>query len=331
MAYSPKLGTELLYLSRRDVESLNFSMAETMAAVETALQEKGRGQTQMPPKPGLHPKGDAFIHAMPAYVPSMKAAGIKWVSGFPTNQSIGLPYISGLLVLNDPETGMPLAVMDATWITAQRTGAVSGVTAKYLAPPGARTLAILGCGVQARTQLDALQLALPDLKEVRCHDLVAAAAARFIHEMAPRFPHLNLVQVDTARDAVVGADVVMTAGPILKQPNPVIKPEWVKEGFLGLPIDFDSMWDMATWNAGDKFYVDDRAQFEYYKTLGFFGGHPAVVGDLGELTTGQVPARESAGERIIACNLGLAIEDMATAVRLYQRALELEIGHILPL
>jgi ornithine cyclodeaminase/alanine dehydrogenase len=131
----------LLYLSRRDVERVSLPMRSIIGAVEQMFRLKGRGRVEMPPKPGIHPRPDAFIHAMPAYIPAMRAAGIKWVSGYPQNQKRGLPYINGLLILNDPDTGMPLCVMDCTWITAQRTGAATAVAAKYLARPKSSSVA----------------------------------------------------------------------------------------------------------------------------------------------------------------------------------------------
>ena len=140
---------KLLYLSRREVEDLQLDMASIIEAIDAALREKGFGNVEMPPKPGIHTRPDAFIHAMPAYIRSQEAAGLKWVSGYPGNQDRGFPYISGLFILNDPETGFPLAVMDATWITAMRTGAASAVAARILARADSRTLAILGCGVPA--------------------------------------------------------------------------------------------------------------------------------------------------------------------------------------
>ena len=95
----------LLYLSQEDVVSVGLTMAEIIEVLDVAFREKGRGNTEMPPKPGIHPGGeDNFIHAMPAYIPALNAAGVKWVSGFPGNQKKGLPYITGLLILNDPET-----------------------------------------------------------------------------------------------------------------------------------------------------------------------------------------------------------------------------------
>ena len=118
---------ELLYLSKNDVVTTGLTMAEIITALETTFREKGAGRTEMPPKPGIHPGGgDNFIHAMPAYIPALKSAGVKWVSGFPENPKMGLPYITGLLILNDPETGLPVSVMDCVWITAMRTGAATG-------------------------------------------------------------------------------------------------------------------------------------------------------------------------------------------------------------
>ena len=120
---------EVLYLSREDVESVGLSMAGVVDAVEAVFREKGEGNVEMPPKPGIHPVADSFIHAMPAYVPGMQAAGMKWVSGFPSNLKRGLPHISGLLIMNDPVTGIPTGIMDATWVTAKRTGAATAEAA----------------------------------------------------------------------------------------------------------------------------------------------------------------------------------------------------------
>src|SRR3972149_10392509 len=113
---------QLLFLSRADIEETDIAMKEIVSAVEQAFREKGERHVEMPPKPGIHPAPDAFIHAMPAYLPRLGAAGIKWVSGYPENYKRGLPYISGLVILNDVETGVPYAIMDCIWVTAMRTG-----------------------------------------------------------------------------------------------------------------------------------------------------------------------------------------------------------------
>ena len=97
---------QLLYLSQADVAAVGVTMADVIEVLEVAFHEKGEGRVEMPPKPGIHPGGvDNFIHAMPAYIPALASAGLKWVSGFPKNQQRGLPYITGLVILNDPETG----------------------------------------------------------------------------------------------------------------------------------------------------------------------------------------------------------------------------------
>lgn len=325
-------GRELLYLSRRGVESAGVAMGEVIEAVTVALGEKGEGRVEMPPKPGIHTRPNAFIHAMPAFVPAAKAAGIKWIGGYPENPGkYGLPYITGLLVLNDVDTGVPLAVMDATWITAMRTGAVSGISAKRLARSQSRILAILGCGVQARTQLEALALTLPGLAEVRCYDTVPANRDRFVEEGAALFPALRFVSAESAEAAAAGTDVLVTAGPILKHPSPTLRAEWLKEGILGLPIDFDSYWQPQALRLSDRYYVDDRAQYRYYQGEGYFGGAPEVSGDLGELLTGKAPGRRNDRERIVAMNLGLGIEDMVTARLVYERALARDVGQILEL
>lgn len=323
-------GKEILYLSNADVRAVDLSMEETMEAVEQAFIQKGDGRFQMPPKPGLYTRGDAFIHAMPAYLPEMRVAGLKWVSGYPENARYNLPYINGLLVLNCPETGVPLAVMDCVWITAQRTGAVSGITARYLAREDSTVTAIIGCGVQARTQLAALAIARA-LRVVKCYDLNPEQTALYIREMREKLPRLEFIAVGSAREAVEGSDIVVTAGPILKEPAPAIELSWLKEGMLGLPIDFDSYWKPEAMQGCAKFFVDDENQFEYYRTVGYFKGAPRAYADLGKLLTGRAAGRESEKEIIIAMNLGLAIMDLATAVRIYNRALEKGIGTILPL
>lgn len=152
---------ELLYLSRAQVEEIALGLPAMIDLLETVFTEKAHGRTEMPPKPGIHTRPDAFLHAMLAHVPALNAAGIKWVGGYPANKEKGLPYISGILILNDDETGFPIAVMDSTWITAYRTAAATALSAKYLARPDSKTAGIIACGVQGRTNLEALNCLFP--------------------------------------------------------------------------------------------------------------------------------------------------------------------------
>jgi len=319
----------LRYLSRRDVESLDISMDEVIGVVEGALREKGEGTAEMPPKPGVHPLPDAFIHAMPAFLSGAGAAGLKWVAGFPQNLARGLPYISGLFVLNDVETGLPLAVMDCTWITGVRTGAASAVAAKYLARPDSCTAGIVACGLQGRTNLEALSRLFP-LRKAHAYDIDAGIARRFAEEMGRRL-ELEVIPVERVEEAVRGMDLVITSGPILKEPSPAIPPGWLEAGSFACPLDFDSYWTGAALAEADKLATDDRAQLAYYRSVGYFGQTPEPFADLGEIVTGRAPGRDAREERTISLNLGLAIEDVATARLIYRKAVERGVGQDLPL
>ncbi|MBI2952471.1 ornithine cyclodeaminase family protein [bacterium] len=319
---------DILYLSSFDVSRVGLAMAEIIATVEDAFLQKGQGRVEMPPKPGIHTRPDAFIHAMPAYIPGLRAAGMKWVSGYPDNHRRGLPYITGLMILNDPETGVPLCVMDCAWVTAQRTGAATAVAAKRLARRDAKTVGILGCGVQGRSNLEALKVVLPGLRRVMAYDVVRANRDRFIAEMAAG---AEVVGVETPREAVLDSDVVVTAGPILRRPTPVIEADWLRPGVFVCPLDFDSYVTPGAFRAADRLYTDDTAQQEYYREAGYFRETPEPQGDLGEVVAGLKPGRLRDDERTISINLGLALEDVAVGIRVYERAVAQGIGQRLPL
>lgn len=320
---------ELLYLSRADVAVVGLPMAEIIEAVDAMFRLKGQGKVEMPPKPGIHPLPDAFIHAMPAFLPDLGAAGIKWVSGYPQNHKKNLPYINGLLILNDPETGLPLSVMDCTWITAMRTGAATAVAAKYLARPESNTVGILAAGVQGRSNLEALAVRFK-LTEAKVYDVHAETARRFTEEMGQRL-NINIKTVATPKEAVVGLDLVVTSGPILKDPSPVIEADWLSKGAFASPVDFDSYWQKGALAQADKLATDDVAQMSYYRKEGYFRSTPEPYADLGAIAAGKKPGRESPDERTISINLGLAAEDMATAILIYKAAVKKGLGTKLPL
>jgi len=319
----------LLYLSRADVGLARVTMTDIIDALETAFREHGEGRTEMPPKPGVHSRPDAFIHAMPAYIPALHAIGMKWVSGYPGNHRKNLPYISGLLILNDDETGLPLAVMDCTWITAKRTGAATALSAKRLARPDSKTLGILGCGVQGRSNAEALNALFP-LARVVAYDTAPGQADAFASDVRDQWG-LEVLVAKEPREAVHGCDLVVTAGPILHEPHATIKAGWLDEGAFASLVDFDSYWDGPALHEVDKFTTDDIPQLEHYRQAGYFQNTPPIYASLGELVAGKKPGRERPDERTIACNLGLAIDDMATALLVYKRAKAAALGTWLPL
>lgn len=320
---------KILYLSRQDVEAIDLPMARIIDALERMFKEKGEGRVEMPPKPGIHTRPDAFIHAMPAYIPSQQAAGVKWIAGYPQNQDQGLPYINGLLILNDPETGIPTAVMDATWITAQRTGAATAVAAKYLARPNSSTVGIIACGVQGRSNLEALRC-LFDIRKVKAYDLHPEVARRFAAEMGRQL-ELDIDVVDQPAEAVREMDIVVTSGPIFKQPNPPIEAGWLAEGAFASPVDFDSYWQGEALQEVDMLATDDLQQMQYYRNVGYFKSTPEPYADLGQIVAGKMPGRQSDSQRTISINLGIALEDVATAALLLAKAKEKGLGSELPL
>ena len=320
----------LLYLSQADVVAVGISMSEIIAALETAFRAKSEGRTEMPPKPGVHPGGgDNFIHAMPAYIQDLKSAGVKWVSGFPENYKRGLPYITGLLIYNDVENGLPLSVMDCVWITAKRTGAASAVAARRLARPESSVMGMLGCGVQGQSHAEAFTETFP-LKKILAYDKDAESARRYAAAMTRQLK-VEVVAVKTPREAVSGCDIVATAGPILKVPHATIQADWLDEGAFASLVDYDSYWSREALAQAAKFCTDDVPQLKLYQSMGYFQNIPPIHADLGELVTGKKKGRESSGERTMTANLGLAIDDMAVAPLIFARAKEKGIGTWLPL
>jgi ornithine cyclodeaminase/alanine dehydrogenase len=219
--------------------------------------------------------------------------------------------------------------MDCVWITAMRTAAATAVAARRLARSDSSVLGILGCGVQGRTNTEALKVLFP-LARVMAYDVRPEAVESFAQYVATELD-LEVVPVDQPREAVTGCDLVVTAGTILKKPHATIQVGWLEEGAFASLVDFDSYWHPAALNEVDKFCTDDVAQLEHYREAGYFQDIPPIYGDLGELVAGKKPGRQSTVERNMACNLGLAMDDMAVAPTLYQRAIEQDIGTWLPL
>ena len=192
------------------------------------------------------------------------------------------------MILNDDETGLPLAVMDCTWITGMRTGAATALAAKYLARPDSATVGILGCGVQGRTNLEALKTLFP-VKRVVAYDGKPENATRYAQEVRARFG-LDVTVASEPRQAVSECDMVVTAGFIQKVPHATIKPGWLDAGAFASLVDYDSYWAGAAMKEADKFCTDDVPQLEYYRSIGYFQDIPPVYATLGELVTGRNPA-----------------------------------------
>ncbi|HWM14397.1 MAG TPA: hypothetical protein VNO56_07950 [Gaiellaceae bacterium] len=306
----------LLHLSREEVAGLLPGIPDQLELVERTYRSLAAGRVELPPKPGVHPRKDSFVHAMPAYLRDEDVVALKWVAGYPANKERGLPYITGLIVLNDAETGLPVALMDGAEITAARTAAASGVCVRRFAPAGWRRAAILGCGEQGRFHARLLRALEPDVR-IRAWDPHPERIASLGE---------GVEAAETWEDAVAGTEVVVTAGPIVEDPTPAMRPGHLGERWLALPIDFDFYFGAETVAAADLFLADDVQQFEYYRGLGHFQGWPEPAGSVGDGL-----GRDGAPARVVCCNLGIGALDAAFADVVLERARAAGAGRELPL
>jgi alanine dehydrogenase len=323
----------LVYLSRSDLESLGVGMGEIVDAVDAGCAARGRGEVAMPPKLSLPGAGGSFSQAMAAAVPSVGGLGVKWVTIIPDNVGRGLPVVNGLVVVSDPETGLPEAVMDAAPITAWRTGAGVGVAARYLSRREVECVGVLGCGVQARSSVRALAAVLPQLRVVRCHDAVAAVAESFAADLAAEVPKIRFTICSTPVDVPRGAGVVVSAITMTQGVRPPLGAGLVEPGALAVALDYDAAWSSTAMAECERFFCDDKVGVLATKAAGVrLGGIPAeIAGDLGELAAGRVAGRRDASERLFCLSLGIAVEDVVTARLALDRSRALGVGLELPL
>jgi ornithine cyclodeaminase/alanine dehydrogenase len=297
---------------------MGIPLREIISLVETGLREHGLGQVENPPKPGIHAKSDSFIHAMPAYYKRLGIGGIKWVSGYPSNRELGLPQILGVMITNDMETGVPTSIMDCRWITAVRTAAVSAITAKFCASKGSATLGVIGCGVQGRMTLSALKEIVPTLSKVKAYDINIEASKRYKTDLEKE-TGVEITPVKNVEEAANGSDLILTATQRLSKP--LVKNEWFKPGALGMGLEASRAWYGEAILKADKFVTDSWEQTEHFHEQGAFSeGMPKLYAELGEIVAGKKKGREDQKERILAINIGLALEDVIVADYIFKKA-----------
>jgi ornithine cyclodeaminase len=271
------------------------------------------------------------INAMPAYLAGgFEICGLKWISGFPKNPANhGIPRAHAITILNDAETGVPVAAMDGTYISAMRTGAVTGVGAKYMSNPDSEILGIIGCGVQAKTQIMAIQAALPAVKMVRAYDMRREATQQLVEWVSGTLD-LKCEAVESPRQAVEGADIVVT---VTVADEPIVKDSWLKKGSLFTHVgSYQEEEELVILNA-DKVVVDIWEEVLHRGTpllakLYNTGRISAerIHANIGEIIRGRKPGREHRDERIFFSPLGLGSEDIAIASLVYRQAKEKGLG-----
>ena len=217
-----------LVLSEKDMKRV-LSLEEVIPAVESAFRMKGLGRAQMPPKQYLFMnKYNGDLRIMPAYLEENDVVAVKVVNCHPKNRKrYGLPTIMATIILVDPRTGAPKAIMGGTWITALRTGSAGAIAAKYLANPNPKTIGFVGAGTQARTQLMGLLLVFKTIEEVRVWDINEKTALKYAKEMKSKYNQVSICPVKTILKSVQGADIIVTATPSKK---PLVAAEWIEKG-----------------------------------------------------------------------------------------------------
>ncbi len=321
-----------LLLSGADVQRA-LSMVDAIGLVEQGFVEFGEGRVDMPQRPViLVPEHSGFAGFMPALVGGMGALAIKTVTAFKDNPKKGLPTILGTVTLLDQETGAPLSIMDAGYLTAVRTGAASGVATKCLARDDARVVAIFGAGVQGGTQLEAM-CAVRRIDEVRVFDLDRDRAGTFASEMAGRgsIPD-NIFVVDSAKDALVGADIVVAAttspGPIFDGDDlspgthinnvgshaPAVR-EMDTRTMVRSRIVCDSV-EACLVEAGDLLIPMEEGALK----------ESDIYGGLADVISGKLPGRESDDQITLFKSVGLAFQDAVAALHTYRTAQEMGLG-----
>jgi ornithine cyclodeaminase/alanine dehydrogenase-like protein (mu-crystallin family) len=307
-------------------------LAERLELAEIALRALG-ASAELPAKIGVHPRQQGSLaHAMPAMLRgtaedgAADLIGIKWIAGFPDNPTSGLPTYHALVILNDARNGLPLAVMDAGTITAQRTAAVSGAAIKLFAPERqqAAAVALLGAGVQARGHLPVIGRLLPGAS-VRITDVDGARAAALVAD-AQSIEGVGEVAVAAdVRRAVEGADVIVSV--VSFGPNhQALDPRWLGSDVLFVAVDYD-MQAPAALAREALFVVDERDQFLATRASGGFAGYPDPAATLGEALRGGI-ARPAG--RILVSHLGVGLADVVFASAIFRRAEQLGLGILLP-
>lgn len=306
-------------------------MKEVIQTVENAFKDFATGKTQMIPRKYLmFEKYAGKTGFMPAFIDTLDAAGVKIVSAHDENpKKYGLPRVTATMVLTDPKTGLPLAVMDATYTTMMRTGAIGAIAAKHLARGNTKVAGIIGSGVQGRGQLMGL-MEVKDLKRVLVYDKIPEQSKRFAEDMSKQFG-VDIMPKDTVKEVVENVDLLVTA---TNSKTPIIDDKWVTPGLhittIGVSAPGSQEIPTETFKRS-KLVLDDFAQTSVMGGINvpISAGllkKDDVFGEIGEILVGKKPGRTSDKEITTFVASGLAIQDIAVAGLTYQKAKQKGIG-----
>ncbi len=325
----------LHYLSGPDIDRLAMGDDEIMAAVEDAIRAQGEGRTVLEPRVHLKPDPavDGHFNVLRGYVAPLGFAGVKVVGDFVDNYKLGLPSEMAMLLLLDPATGMPKAILDATAITDMRTGAMTAIGAKYLAPPRPRVLGHVGARGTSYWNVRLLDR-LFDFEEIRVHSRRPESQEAFAERLSRDLGKPVRATADW-QSCLEGADIQVEASR-LGAPEPLFKTQWIKPGALVIPYGTMSALELSLASAVQKVVVCDRGQMRAGR-LGALRPHidagliseETVHAELGEIVAGQRPGRENDSETILFWHRGLSTTDIALGAAMLAKARTLGIGQVL--
>lgn len=313
-----------LILDRRSIEKL-VRIKESIQVIESAFREYGLGRVQMPAKIYLHlDRYSGDFRAMPAYIERLDSCALKWVNVHPGNKIFGLPAVMAVIILSNPRNALPLCIMDGTYATNLRTGAAGAVAAKYLARRDSKVVGLVGCGAQAKTQLQGLR-ELFAIRQVKIWGKDDADVKEFIKDLQPL--HLKLVPTENIKDCVLGSDIVVTTTPSRR---PLVKLKWLKKGVHINAIGADAKGKQELQPAilkKAKLVVDAWEQAAHSGEInvplkkGLISKRD-LYANIGEIVSGKKKGRTNQNEITVFDSTGLAIQDVAIANLIYQTAIK---------
>lgn len=317
---------EILFLSEADVQQL-LSADEVMEASENVFREVGGDKVNFARESFLTvgSKPVNRFMANPVSIPEQGVLGVKWINMYMAPKP-GYPFSHGnLIILNDTETGSPLAIVGATSITAMRTGGGhAAVAAKYLSVKSPQKLAVLGCGAQGKSGIRSFTKIFPSLREVRVFDAYRPSA-----EQAAQTAGIPAYVAGGPQDAVEGADLVLLSSA---SKDVLVKAEWIKPGVTVIGINAFQDLDPAVAGKADKLVLG-HAQSDKTNVLnnpmlshGVDLSGQAFYGDMGEIVCGRKAGRENDQEIIVYVHMGMGAFDVECAHLAYKRALEKGMG-----
>lgn len=320
-----------IVVTQKDVTK-NISLKEVNNIVEQTYRWYGEGKIIMPSKITLNMKSlglGNWLNSMPAYIQPLDTVGIKWVGGFEKNKEMGLPYITGQILINDPVTGELRALLDGNSITNMRTGAQSPVFAKYLANKNSDILTIIGGGIQG-TSTALCMIEMFEVSEIRVADISKDLCQKFIDEVSNK-TSTPIIAFDSNKEAVKDADIIVTA---TTANVPLVYKDWVKKGAFISCIGSYQELDEELILSADKRYVDHMGQNlhrgEFFNC--FENGkltEEDINGEIGAVICGEIIGRESTEEIIVVSPIGMGCLDISVGAILYDRVLKGENEEIL--